>query len=1014
MAPADTAQLLLGDGTISEHRLSDILPVYRKRRARLQLLIDERLADPEPVDWNDQRYTVCGHCASCEAEIAAHRDVLMVAGLKVSQRIKLADAGVTTIDQLAASVGSVAGIGDGALESLRSQATLQVAADAGGPPPVEIHNPSALAAMPEPDAGDIFFDFEGDPLYQEGTAWGIDYLFGLVETDGTFRAFWAHTHAEERQALTEFLDYIAQRRGEHPHMHIYHYASYERTHLLSIAARHGVGEDAVDTLLRENVLVDLYPLVRRSMRVGSHSYSIKKLEPLYMGSDLREGVDNAADSIAEYADARDLVASGEAAAAKDKLDAIADYNHYDCRSTLALRDWLLARAAERGILPGALQVDKDVPAIDPSPLTDELLAIAGDRLDADRSADQRAAAFAAAAIDYHRREQKSFWWEHFARLIQPVEDWADTRGVLDIEHVQVERDWFREGKQRIDRRWLRLRGKLAPGSSIKPDVQSGPYLVYEFPGPFVDERSEAGARVVRQVTVLEVGADGSILVQETLPSSVAAYSVSPRALTPAPPPKPGKQKDAIEAWGQAIIDARPGWPTDAVVDILRHTPPRTHSGSLAVVDALAPGSSLSPNAAGAAGVSASDAAGALVPGTVIDAVITSVLDLDSSYLAVQGPPGTGKTYLASRVITELVLQHRWKIGVVAQSHAVVQNLLDTVVSAGLDAALVGKVPKKGEEAIDHAFTVLPAEGQLIFAIENAASGFVIGGTAWDFSNPARIPRRSLDLLVVDEAGQFSLAATIAASVGARNLLLLGDPQQLPQVSQGTHPEPVDQSALGWVSAGHDVLPTELGYFLSESRRMHPAVTAPVSKLSYDGALRSHQDAGERMLDGIDPGLYPWPVVHHGNSTESVEEAAEVVEIVRSTLGRLWTDPSTSRSRTPLGEEDIIVVTPYNAQLDTVRAALGDAGFGRVRVGTVDKFQGQEAVVAIVTLAASSSEDVPRGMAFLIMKNRLNVAISRAKWAAYLVHSPALTNYLPVTPAGVAELSAFITLVEPDA
>jgi superfamily I DNA and/or RNA helicase len=244
-------------------------------------------------------------------------------------------------------------------------------------------------------------------------------------------------------------------------------------------------------------------------------------------------------------------------------------------------------------------------------------------------------------------------------------------------------------------------------------------------------------------------------------------------------------------------------------------------------------------------------------------------------------------------------------------------------------------------------------------------------------------------------------------------LLLGDPQQLPQVSQGLHPEPIDTSALGWVSEGHDVLPPELGYFLAESRRMHPSVTAPVSRLSYEGELRAHEVASTRQLDGIEPGLHVERVEHTGNATSSREEATRVVEIVRSVLGRAWSDPTESRTAELLGQDDIIVVSPYNAQVAEVRDALAAEGFGEVRVGTVDKFQGQEAAVSILTLAASSAAEVPRGMGFLILKNRLNVAISRAKWAAWLVYSPALTDYLPITAKEVAELSAFITLAESD-
>jgi superfamily I DNA and/or RNA helicase len=270
--------------------------------------------------------------------------------------------------------------------------------------------------------------------------------------------------------------------------------------------------------------------------------------------------------------------------------------------------------------------------------------------------------------------------------------------------------------------------------------------------------------------------------------------------------------------------------------------------------------------------------------------------------------------------------------------------------------------------------------------------------------------------VVDEAGQFSLASTIAASVAARRLLLLGDPQQLPQVSQGTHPEPVDMSALGWIADGHDVLPPELGYFLAQSRRMHPALAAPVSRLSYEGELQSHDCAALRRIEGVEPGLTAVPVVHEGNTTESAEEALEVVRIVGSVLGRAYTDttdgadgPAAADARA-LAQSDLIVVTPYNAQLTLVREALDRAGYRDVPVGTVDKFQGQEAAIAIVSLAASSAAAAPRGVEFLLLKNRLNVAISRAKVAAFLVYSPGLLDALPRTPQGVAQLSAFARLV----
>ncbi|WP_425955429.1 TM0106 family RecB-like putative nuclease [Xylanimonas sp. McL0601] len=1008
----DELDLILGDGTVSTHRLVDVEPVYRLRRAHLERLVATHLAETGPAAWDDPRWAVCGRCPVCDAEATAHRDVLLVAGLRLSQRARLAAAGVRTIDALAASSAPVEGIGTSTLAGLRDQAALQLASEAdaahgGAPgdatagvhvPVVSVVDASALAVIPPPDDGDIFFDFEGDPLHTEGdgTRWGLDYLFGLVEVDGTFRAWWAHSFAQEKEALLGFLDYLRERRRRHPGLHVYHYAAYERTHLLALAARHGVGEHEVDQLLREHVLVDLYPVVKRSVRVGSRSYSIKKLEPLYMGDDLRAGdVQTAAASIGEYAAARDAIVRGYEAQGQKMLDAIADYNAYDCRSTLALRDWLVGLGRQRGVEPSGEADPAPTSEVEESPLSARLAALAGDPLDPDRTAEQRALGLAAAAIDYHRREQKSFWWGHFSRLVEPLADWADTRDVMLIDRAHVVRDWFREGKQRTDRRLLELRGEWGPGSRPSAGDQAGAYLLYEFPGPYPSSTADPGARSARTVRVVELVDDATVLVEETLPADADPHAMLPSALTPGPPPNPGTQVTAIAEWAAVLADsaesaqalvAEPGgaWPRDAVVDVLRRTPPRTRSGGLAPVR-------LGPDG----------------EGDHLAAVTASVLDLDDSYLAVQGPPGTGKTYLAARVIRTLVERHHWRVGVVAQSHAVVENVLDGIVGAGLDPDLVGKDPCDPEA--DVCFTVVPRKQYAAFAGERATSGFVLGGTAWDFSNPDRVPRRSLDLLVVDEAGQYSLGTTIAASVAARNLLLLGDPQQLPQVSQGTHPEPVDTSALGWVADGHDVLPPELGYFLAASRRMHPAVSLPVSELSYEGRLHSHPTASSRSLDGVEPGLHVRPVRHAGRSTESPEEAAEVAAIVASLVGRSWSAWTDDGVRT-LTASDVVVVTPYNAQVLCVRAALDAAGLTEARVGTVDKFQGQEAVVAIVSMAASDADEVPRGMEFLLMKNRLNVAISRAQWAAWLVWSPGLLDHLPATPAALAQLSAFTRLV----
>ena len=1021
---APTATLILGDGARSSHRVADIAPVFRARRARLHRLILDRAcetgpdgtrASAPPLAWGTPEIAACGRCEVCAPEIERTRDPLLIAGMRGTQRDALWVAGFRTIDAVAAELPrivsgetTVPGIRPATLTKLAAQAEVQVGAPRLGPPLVRVVDPAALAAIPAPNPGDLFFDFEGDPLYREpgdteSARWGIDYLFGFVDTAEQFTGLWAHDLAAERRALERFLALLAERRAAYPGMRVYHYASYERTHLLSIAARHGVGEAEVDALLRDDVLIDLFPIVRRALLVGSRSYSIKKLEPLYMGEELRDeaGVTSAAQSVTEYADATAQLASADLAVkavGAARLEAIADYNRYDCVSTLRLRDWLLGIARQHGVDPAPRPEPDSEREFEVSGLAEALTQHATHAAD---PRDRVAAALAGSAIDYHARERKSFWWEHFARLIEPIEEWADTRDVLVVDPAlsRVEESWHTPPRGRVQRRTLRLGGELAPGSSAK--VGGEVFLVYAAPGPFRDPRTGPGERTARLARVLERDERG-ILVAETLPRDAAEYAVLPVAVTPGPPPNEGQQRVAIEEWGQEYADALASGLeyADPVVGLLRRDPPRLTGG----VPPVQPDSE-----------EALRAGGGQEDARTIGAVIASLRRLDRSALAVQGPPGTGKTYLAARVIRQLVERDGWRIGVVAQSHRVVENVLEGVVAAGLHPGAVGKVPQGGAlapDAPEPPYTVIGRNGHAGFLRDNAelGRGCVVGGTAWDFSNGTRFPRRALDLLVIDEAGQFSLAPTIAASVSAQRLLLLGDPQQLPQVSQGTHPEPVDTSALAWLIGNHDTIPSAQGYFLAETRRMRPALAEVVSELSYEGRLHAHTSASLRSVTGAGPeGLVWHPVAHRGNATFSVEEAEVVVELVRTALAGTLDDGG-ARARS-LTAHDVIVVAAYNAQVECVSDALAAAGLGGVRVGTVDRFQGMEAAIAIVTLAASSAEDVPRGLEFLLMRNRLNVAISRAQWAAHLVSSERLGDGLPGSAEGVAALSGYLRLTE---
>ena len=862
----------------------------------------------------------------------------------------------------------------------------------------ELFDPAALAAIPPPSPGDIFFDFEGDPMWQEPgtTAWGLEYLFGCIEptagSEPTFTPFWAHDRRQERQALIDFLEYVRTRQEQWPDMHIYHYAAYEKTALLRLAAMHGVGEQQIDDLLRANVLVDLYPIVKGAMRISQPSYSLKKLEPLYMGDDLRSGdVTTAGDSVIEYAKYCEAVTAGDESTAQQLLDEIEDYNRYDCVSTLRLRDWLLARAVDRGVAPhGVVAVDESasdtLPAEQP-PSHPALVAFAQPDEEVLRTDQQTAAALMAAAIGFHQREDKPYWWGHYDRLSQPADEWSDSRDALIADEVEVLKDWHMPPKKRTERRTLRITGRLTPGSSLERERTCN--LLYDYPHPPEMADGGPGTRgwMGADIQSVDLLTDGRAVftIEERVTKDVPVYPDLPMAMAPPEPLRTKSLREAIAAQAAASCVGLPASLTlpRPIEDLLLRRPPRL------------------------------EGAGPLPPvidGDFVTAITQAASRLDGSTLAVQGPPGTGKTFVAARVIKNLVEDHGWSIGVVSQSHAVVDNLLDEVVKAGLPVHLIGK--KKRADGSQ--WTDLKDKDYEPF-LDAHPDGCVIGGTAWDFTNDKRVQPGQLDLLVIDEAGQYSLANTIAVSIAAKRLLLLGDPQQLPQVSQGQHPEPVDESALGWLSDGMTLQP-EFGYFLDTTWRMHPALTEPVSNLAYEGRLQAKEpETTERDMRTADGDRVDTGPAHSSRSTTQAMTSARPKSHARSSRPSPRHSPGRGRrlpptSPRPMRPEDVLVVAPYNAQVQQIRHDLENAGFEDVRVGTVDKFQGQQAPVVLVSMTASSRDDVPRGMDFLLSPNRLNVAISRGQWRATIVYSPNLPDYLPARPEGLADLGRFLGLL----
>ncbi|MEU4345101.1 AAA domain-containing protein [Nocardia sp. NPDC023852] len=951
---APLIRLHLAEGS-SAHTLSELLPVYRARRRRVERILGEKLSELLPVQWGDPRYLACGRCRTCTAALSAARDLLLVAGMPSATRTRLREAGVSTIDRLVAGDLSVPGVPPRTLSALRRQAEIQLRHEFSGRPTHSLVDPIALGALPPPSPGDLSLTIEGGgrlPLTVEVGGPGTVHL----SFRGPFGAAGGPDSetAGQRGAIEQVLDYLVRRRRMYPDLHVYHYTSAVRTALLRCTGRHGVGEEIVDELLCDGVFVDLYPIVRNAMIIGERSYRLSRLRRLLAG-----------------------VAHSPAA-------------ERDCLTVLRLRDWLLDRAAEQRIDPQAVTLEQasswctvagpgeseSVPPSRPSSLEAALAEYAagfGDPL--------HTSTMMAAALGYHRRERQPLWWAHADRLSHPVDEWADAPGVLVADWGTVDTKWHRRPDRPTMRRYLTLTGRIARSWSgaAGPSALTPGTAVYTFYDRPVAAGmvTAVGRRATATATVLGCSVDAefddTVRLEELLPDGCEPYDELPTAIAPGLPAWDENAEMAVEFAAQQLLMTLPDAPREAIFDILVRRPPRLR---------------------GDTGLPA-------VHGDYAAAITAAVRELDRSYLAVQGPSGTGKTSTAARVLEHLVTRHKWRIGIVAQAHSTVENLLDAIVRIGVLPELVAK---KDVATVAPEWAVIDADRYPRF-LDNAISGCVLGGIPADFANADVVPRASLDLLVVADAGRLSLADTVAVAVSARNLLLLGDP--MPSAARSAHPAPVGESVLGWLAEGRQTLPAQRGYFLDRTWRMHPALCEPLSRLYYDGRLRANETVTlARQLDGEEPGVCTVLVDHHGNSTESVAEAREVVRRVRTLLGMSWTIGATTRRLHP---HDIFVVAPYAAQVGRIKTMLARAKIEDVLVGTPDRFRGREAAVVLLSMTTSSPADAPYGMPFLLARNLLHAALCRAMWKAIIIRSPLLTEYLPAAPDDLADLAGFLRL-----
>ena len=777
-------------------------------------------------------------------------------------------------------------------------------------------------------------------------------------------------------------------------MHVYHFGHYEASAFKRLMGRHATRANELDRLLRGERLIDLYAVVRQALLAGVESYSIKQLEQFYGFTREVPLVD-----ASQHLQAIELALESGAADTipPEARDAVRGYNRDDCRSTEALRDWLeLLRAnVERGGTPVLRPEEKppDAPKkvgeLEEQQDAARAALLAGLAQDAHESTHvDHPRWLLAHVVSWHRREDKAQYWERY-RLNDLTDDALldERQAFAGLEHVERVREVLHKTTQRptgsVVARYRYpaqdveiRRGKLlTAGPTAWGEIETHDRAARTFEVKKGKSVADVHPTAVFQADVVSTDAMQKSLLR--LSGSVLRMSAKVSAEVDAGGGT-GERAEAGEKTAGAA-DATCG------ADLLWRRAPRLRAGTLAAL----PGESL------------------------VAQTVRLATHLDRTTLALQGPPGSGKTYVGAQMIRALVALGQ-RVGVVAVSHKVIRNLLDAVRAqadeAGEDLRLGHRGGEDDGESDDPRGVRAFDDNDSAHAALVGGDVQVLGGTAWLWAREEFAA--SVDVLFVDEAGQMSLANALAVSPAAGSLVLLGDPQQLEQPQKGSHPDGVDISALEHVLGSAATMPEGRGMFLPETWRLAPAVCAFTSELFYEGKLASRAGLERQVLTGTGEfdgaGLWWRPVSHAGNANWSAEEIDAVAALVVRLLvpGAQWVDGAGLAH--PLEPRDVLVVAPYNAHVNRLSDRLSPRG---VRVGTVDKFQGQETPVVIYAMAASSPDDAPRGMEFLYSLNRLNVATSRARCAAFVVASPLLLQPECRTPRQMRLANALCRFVE---
>ena len=895
-------------------------------------------------DWNEfaQKRLLQTDDVSLTAGIRSHHVTL----LKRQQVNKL-----TELAQLK-DLNSLKGIPLTTLKNLKQQADIQVKSRGKHPPlykvlpskerfsllsskeeDLEISSKGqreGLALLPPKNLGDVFFDMEGWPLFGEA---GLEYLYGnAVYEDPPFVSFWALNEEQEEKTFKQWMDWITNRRKKYPNMHIYHYGHYEASAIKKLMGKYGVREKEVDDLLRNQVFVDLYRVVTQGLKVGTASYSLKDIEQLCnkkRATDIKVGSEAGVEFF-HFLESKDV---SEKSAILKRIE---DYNRDDCISTKDLCQFLWKEQTKHNIsyVPyESYESTKPIKSLSRTSVRELCEQKAEEILNhlelnslKENNTIYKTARLLSDLLMFHIREDKPGWWDYFTLEEMSQEELLEDKNTVACCKVIEEKKPLY--KIQFEEQEVSLQAK-------------DEVIILEKKNPFQKILKINQVDLIQNTLLLETW-------ENPFPKE-GSFTLIPKV--------EGHYKQNIL---KSLLNTAKSFHPQAsfmglkkhLHDLLLRKTPDIHKGSL-----------------------------------ISSSLKECVLNLNQSVLCIQGPPGAGKTWTVADMILHLV-KHKKRIGVTANSHKAIENVLKTVFEKKQIPILCQKV---SSSLITEEQPLLKGTSvQIVTNKQVKDSADIVGGTTFFFSRSEE--EDQYDYLFVDEASQTSLANIISAGRAAKNLVLVGDQNQLDQPVKAFHPGEANLSALTYYTEGKATIPKEKGVFLSHSYRMHPKIGDLISHYFYNGKLKSHSSTEKQKIiwpkevNSLLPstGIYFIPIEHTGNTHTSKEEAQKVSELYKQLLNAKWLNSKGVIN--PITEKDILIVAPYNRQIACIKETEPSA-----LAASVDKFQGQEAVACILSLTSSTLAEAPRGVSFLLNQNRLNTALSRARCLSLVVCSKHLID-----------------------